>query len=81
MTIAVALLASYGVVLASGSMGSDRTIASTQQKVRVCAPLPLAWVFAGNVYLGRAVRRAMDGLVAAPPWSVCERQRLQRSEP
>jgi 20S proteasome alpha/beta subunit len=67
VTIAVALLASDGVVLASDSMGSDVTIASTQQKVRVCAPLPLAWAFAGSVYLGQAVRRAMDDLAAAPP--------------
>lgn len=67
MTIAVALLASDGAVLASDSMGSDVTIASTQQKVRVCDPLPLAWAFAGSVYLGQAVRRAMDGLAAAPP--------------
>lgn len=67
MTIAVALLASDGVVLASDSMASDRTIASVQQKVRVCAPLPLAWAFAGSVYLGQAVRRVMDDLAAAPP--------------
>ena len=67
MTIAVALLASDGAVLASDSMGSDITIATTQQKVRVCSPLPLAWAFAGNVYLGQAVRRALYELAEDAP--------------
>jgi 20S proteasome alpha/beta subunit len=67
MTIAVAVRASDGVVLASDSMGSDVSIASTQQKVRACDPLPIAWAFAGSLYLGQAARRAMDELVAAPP--------------
>lgn len=67
MTIAVALLAADGVVLASDSMGSDVSIATTQQKVRVCGTLPLAWAFAGDVYLGQAVRRVLDQLAADTP--------------
>lgn len=63
MTVALGILCSDGVVLASDSMGTAGMRASMAQKVHCLDKLPVAWTAAGAVYTieeGESALRSLD---------------------
>lgn len=62
MTVAIAIRANDGVVLATDSMASELSIASIHQKVRSCAQDRLIWAFAGDLSLAQAVQVDLENI-------------------
>lgn len=60
MTVAIALVCEDGVLLASDSMGASGSLASPVTKVYSCGTFPVAWTYAGTLYMGQQVGRALE---------------------
>ncbi|MEU4364382.1 hypothetical protein [Promicromonospora sp. NPDC023987] len=59
MTVALGLVCSDGVLVASDSMGSNNTVADHSVKVRASNPAPVVWTAAGSVYVIEEVEAAL----------------------
>jgi 20S proteasome alpha/beta subunit len=70
LTVAIGLVCSDGVIVASDSMASDGRIARDQQKVNALSRLPVVWTASGSVYVIEEVTeelvRMEDAVVRNP---------------
>ena len=68
MTVAIGIVCSDGVVVASDSMGSSGMRASIAQKVHCLQDLPMAWTAAGAVYTieeGETALRSLEAQIVS----------------
>ena len=72
MTVALGIVCSDGIVVASDSMGSAERIATSVPKVHIRERFPLAWVHAGSTYIYEEAEAALDDLEASWPDRVPE---------
>jgi len=65
MTVALGLVCSDGVLVASDSMGSNQSVAEHSVKVRRCSSTPMVWTASGSVYVIEEVEAALAALDAS----------------
>jgi ATP-dependent protease HslVU (ClpYQ) peptidase subunit len=59
MTVAIGLVCSDGVLVASDSMGSSGRLAAPIRKVQALEDAPAVWTYAGSLFMGQAIEAAL----------------------
>lgn len=59
MTVAIGLVCSDGVLVASDSMGSSGRVAAPIRKVHALKQAPAVWTYAGSLFMGQTIEAAL----------------------